>query len=439
MGSTLTASEAASILKERFPAGAKEFVQFNQGAAALDLVDNGGEVPKWGELDAEGTQLSIPVITKGNPNAAMPVRETRGYPTTGNQTRNKAYFNIKTFVSSFAITGLARKKAPGGAKSVLNLMESEMEHQKIDAQQRINRALHSDGSGLLATCASSASGATVTLAAVSAGSDENNVPVGREVQILNLTTGEVCGNHPSLNSCLVIGSVNFATPSAPTITLTLEDGTPANLSGITSSFGVYIREGQGGDMAGFGIMCSDANPSNWGPGTPLYGGINRTTYPFWGGYRLSAGSKVVSIQAHIQPILSRIDKRSGAKFGGKLFAFCAFDNFNAVCNSLARNQRTNYNRKLRGGYEGAQYNNCIFVQDFMAPVDKIRFIAPKSVYRYIMDPWYFEDDCGSMLERVSTSTGRPTNTFRINMLSRQETCTVQNMTMAELYSTAGSQ
>jgi hypothetical protein len=291
----------------------------------------------------------------------------------------------------------------------------------------MNRYVHGNGSGKLAD-AVSASGNVITLAAVSAGSDEAAVPVGREIMVANKTTGAFPGGHPAVGVALVISAVDFSVAAAPTITVLNEDGTIPTLTGVTSSFGVYIRDAQGHSLFGLGVMCVPGNPSDYGTAA-FFGGIDRTTFPFWNPAEVDAAvggvNQVVSIQKHVQPLLSRIDKACGAKFGGKLLGFCGYDVWYGLANSMGRNQRTDYVMKLKGGYDAIQYNQLYVAIDFMAPVNTLRAVSPRTTYRYIMDEWFWEDETGSIMERVYGATGRPTNVFRLNMLSRQQFVSVQ--------------
>lgn len=438
MGSTLSASAIDKLLRDRYPEDDEVWPQFNTGAAALDLLTSGRGLPKYGRADAEGRRLRIPVRTGGNPNAAVPVREGRGYPTTGNQSYDEAIYNIIEFFQSFQISGLARAKSPGGAKSVRNAFELEMTSQMENAKQRLNKAIHSDGSGLLAVCAS-VSGNVITLAAVSAGTDFTNLPIGREVMVANLTTGAFPTGHPAVGVALVISARNTATPS---ITVLNEDGTVPTLTGITSSFGVYLLDAQGNDLPGLGVMCSASDPSNYG-GTVYYGSISRASNDFWKAVEVDAAiatvKQVISVQRHVQPLLAAIDKACGQKFGGRLFGFCGYDVWYGLANSMARNQRTNYNVSLKGGYEGIQYNNLVAVIDFMAAINELRAVSPRTTYRYIMDEWFWEDETGSIMSRVSTSTGRPTNVFRLDMCSRQTMASVQCITNGRIKNLAATQ
>lgn len=430
---TLNATAIDKLLRDRYPEGSEVWPQFNTGSPGLDLLTSGRGLPKYGNLDAEGRRLRIPIRTAGQPNAAVPVPEEGGYPAPGNQTYDEAIYNINTFLSSFQVTGLARRKAPGSAKSVRNAFELEMTSQMENARVRMNRYLHSDGSGEMAVCAS----ASVNVITLASGTDMAAVPVGMELQVRGQTTGTLATGSPGENQAMVITARNTATPS---ITVKNEDGTIPTLTGIGATDSVYLFNAQGASLHGLGIMCSAANPTNWGSGTPLYGAINRSTAgnEYWQAHVLAAAGAVLSIQTHIQPILAKIDERIGAKFGGFLYGFTRYDNWYAMANSMARNQRTNYTVRLKGGYEAIQYNQLLMVIDYQAPAADVRFLSPRTTYRYIMDDWFWEDETGSIMSRVDTTTGRPTNTFRLNMLSRQQIVSVQCITNAALTGTAGT-
>lgn len=442
---TMDRSAILVLLKDRYPFGSKIWDTFNTGAPLLDAIESGTGFPKLGEMTAEGQRLRIPLWLTGNPNAAVPISERGGYPRPGSQSYDEAIYNIGTFVQSFTLTGLARAVSRGGASSIVRTFDNEMAKQPINARQRLNRALHSDGSGLQATITTSGSASTGVLN-VPTTTDMRRFAVGMELQIRELLDAStVYTGQSSLDVALVISAIDNA---AFEITLQTEGGLAINFTLGASvpqdnTAGLYLFNTCGGangtafDMFGLEVMCGNANPVTWGQAqaTAQYGEVDRTgtAGEFWRATHIDANGVGLSLVRHIQKISRLIDQKSGNDFGGRLLCPLQDVHYYSLANEMERDRRTGPEVVLkRGNWPMMRYNDIMFLKDYTAPATKARFISPRSTYRYLMTPWFWEDDTGSTLERETTSTGRPTNVFRMNMLSRQQLISTQCHTNGEI-------
>lgn len=449
MATTADLTTLDALAKDVYPFGSKYWDQFNEGTPTLDLIDSGGQVPFLAKH--EGRRILVPLRTAGNPNAASPVAVAAGFPVPGVQTWNKAIYNIATLVSSFRIEGIVFDTMTGGDQSVTDGFAAEMDSQAMNANRRVNNAMHQDGSGIIGVLAgTSGTGAsrTYTLASMS---NMAMAEIGTEIEILDLNSGAVATGltGPGATDPFIITGVSNSTPTAPTITFATTAGNAITGDATTpADNGAYRLGAQGNDIAGFGIMVSTTDPANWGSTSSTYGGISRGANEFWRGHQLNAtttATTTFSIEDHINPLVDKIDERAGPTLQGDLLGFVRYDNWRALGTQLSRGIRVSVapgqlTRKLAGGYDALQVQNVNFVLDRDAPAKKVRIISPKSMYRYIMRPWFWDDRTGSIWSREThgTATQRPMDRFRANFLSRQQLLTVQNTTAAEVYNLAAT-
>lgn len=427
-------SNLSALSKEWFPEGDQYFVQIDRKAPALDLVESTNKIPFDGSVSSDGRYWRIPVATSGHANPAVASSgETSGLPEAGRMELDYLTFNKASHWQAMQITGEAIDTMIGGQASIQDGLQMQMREQMPEARKELNAVLHGDGSGAIAV-PSSISGSTVTCDSTS------RLKVGTHIAILGDTTGTAYTGSPS-NLAIEVATI----PSSTTFTVTDENGTAISLTaGAIANHTIYRYSSQGRSINGFGIMVSDANPTNWGSSTSYYGGVNRSSNSWWNGYRLNANSGTISIHNHIQPMIDQLRRNAGDYLragpdGVLWYCFTGYQNVRTLGNALKADQRTAPNYlTLKGGWKGIEYEGAVFVIDDDAPPSKIRFVHPGSVRRYVVRPWFWDDREGSIWSRVSATDGRDSDVFKAYMYTRQQLITVRCKTMGEIYGTSAT-
>lgn len=442
MADTATTSTFDKWAKEVFPFGDDYWKQFNQATPALDLINSTNKVPFFGKH--EGKYIVVPAMTAAGANDAVPFGEESGLSRASKETVDRLKYNVAMHNSSIKITGLAMDTMIGGDQSVQNELDFLMMQRPKSFNKQMNYYLHGTGSGLLANVVS-VSGNTITV------DDATQLPVDRDIIIRNKTTGGLSGSGQTANYALTVTVQNTSTN---VITVAREDGTAVTLTGQTSVDAIYPYDSQGKAMNGFGIMCSTANPTDYGSSTAYFGTVDRAANPWWQGNGFSALDSSGNTQAFdmfrdLQPAIDGIEKRAqefldaksvtdnnGNDFTVRWYAFTGRQNWRALGNQMKRDQRTdggsNSNVSLKGGWKGIDYEGCVFVVDNDAPPSKIRMMHFASIKRYDVRPVYWDDRTGAIWIRKTASDGRDADIFKAYMLYRGQMIAVQCLTHGEI-------
>lgn len=421
--------QLTAIAKEVFPAGSEIFSNVERSTPGFDLLTKANQIPFMGRWE-DGLYLKFPIETAGGQNPAVPVSETGGFPSAQNVTLDSLKCNIATMVQSFKHSGLAAETLTGANDSaVQNGVKYQMKQLLLDARKRGNVWLHGDGSGALAV-PSSASDATVTVDSTA------NLSVGTEFYIADdddsttLWTGQTSG------TALRVSSITSST----TFVCTDENGSSPTLTATQSGYSIYpYGSAQGKAAHGFGIICSDADPTNWGSSTAYYMGKTRTGNAWHQGYVVASNGTMVDIQTDIQPFMSNLKRRAGQWLGmNGWIAFCGYDVFWNLYNSMQTNRTTAVPMVKLTGMNGAEYDaldlyGAKLVIDNDAPPTKIRFVHRDSIRRYVLKEWgWLEQAGGSMWQQGQASDGRDNDTYVARMMTRWQLISIRSLPMGEI-------
>ena len=422
--------QLTAIAKEVFPAGSEIFSNVERSTPGFDLLTKTNSIPFMGRWE-DGLYLKFPVETLGGQNPNVPVSETGGFPSAQNVTLDSLKCNIATMVQSFKHSGLAAETLTGANdSSVQNGVKYQMQQLLLDARKRGNYFLHQDGSGAIAV-PSSATGATITV------DSTERLPVGAEFYIADdddstsLWTGQTSG------IALKVASVTNST----TIVVTDENGATPTLTATQSGFSIYpYGSAQGKAPHGFGIICSDSNPTNWGTNTSYYMGKTRTGNDWHKGYRRACAGTMVDIQADIQPFMSQLKRRAGQWLGTNGWvAFTGHDIFWSLYNSMQTDRRTATPMTKLMGMNGSEYDaldlyGAKLVIDNDAPYTKIRFVHRDSLRRYVLKEWGWLNQAGaSEWQQGQASDGRDNDTYVARMMTRWQLISIRSLPQGELY------
>jgi len=421
-----TTGSLNSLAKEVFPEKSEIWSQIDQKAPALDLVERTNKVPFLGKL-SDGRYLKIPVRTNSGANPAVGIAELGGLPTAQKQTTSHWQFNTASHWQALELSGMVFDTLDGGDASVQDVFTFEMKHQIMDARKELNRLLHSDGSGALAACVSN-SGATVTVDSTA------DMKVGTQCIIKGETTGTADSGQPS-NASAVVETI----PSATTVTFETEAGVQiTGWSSLGAADSVYRYDSQGLAINGFGIICSNANPTNWGGGSPKFGNVDRSTNTWAQAQNLSAASSIIDIQTHVQPFIDTIRRAAGQHLstdgeGATWICFTGYQNFRALMNAMRTDQRTAPQQTmLQSKYPSIDIEGAFFVVDDDAPPASIRFVHGPDLRRYVRVPWRWDDKTGSIWHRRTATDGRDADVYKAYLKTRQQMAVVRCSTMGQI-------
>jgi len=350
----------------------------------------------------------------------------------GGQKWGSAIHNITTQNQSLSMLGIVFDVAGGGEQSVGSQLALEMDGQKENMRRRQNWLLHQDGSGEFSQCGTTTATNVVQLAT---GADMTQYEVDQEIGIHNRSTGALATGSTA-GQPLKITEVDLVNEQ---LTVKKHDNTTASMT-TSASHGVYGFGEQGLQCNGFGVFVSETNPDNWGgSGNDQYGGIDKSLTPnaFWKGKQIDGGNSIFNIQEHIQPAHREVRLRAGQAGGNhrRMICFLREGNWHALYNQLQKDVRFsgNITKMVRGGWEAMTYDRTFFVLDDDAPVTKARWVDPDNTYRYVMRMPWFDDKTGSIWTQLTDAiNGRPVESYRANILTRQQMFTTTNLTAIEV-------
>ncbi|MFH0908912.1 MAG: hypothetical protein V1929_09125 [bacterium] len=407
----------------------------------LDMIEATKQIPFDGRT--EGKHFVFGLRTAGSANPMVGVgssQRTTGLPIAGKPTYDRLIYNTAKHVQAFELEGDVFDALRGGDESMLDSYMDIMRDQATDWRAEENKIVLGDGSGRIATLTARDNGAhTITV------SDNSRLDVGRQIVIRYGTTGALLGGQAA-GTALVITSKSS---DGVTCGVTDEDGSTVTLSDPSAGgYYAFPYDAQGKVMNGLQIICSDSDPTTWGnSGTDALGGLLRSAQPLWAGYRLSAASAMLDVQAHLQPFLDHIRKR-GAKWakpdgrGVQWYAITGYQNFRVLEHALTVGERVPPRLKLAKDnrmYDAIDYEGAAFMIDADANPANVLTFAPATIRRWERKAPHWDDRTGSIWHRTLANDGRDADIFKAYMQNMSQLIAVCALPNGELYSTAATE
>jgi len=449
-GSAQTLSNVVPILKE-VTTKLGLLKQFDEGHFLLDIIEHGDQgSPKVFDMMAEfdGKYIRLDAHTAGNPNVAVGVPETSGYPKEGSQDYDNLKYRGKRMVSSLGMTIETMSRAPGDPQSSFRIASKEMIAIMENTRKRMNYYCHQDGSGLLSTLPAASGWNTSTKKfTIPSTAELARLPVGTEFIVRSLTgssgptgvdTFDTGTAWSATSGVKIPAKVTAVDVTNKTITATYYDDTaiPQTTVGDMSAYGIYSWDQQGEVCWGLAIACSDANPSRhgWLPtGTPptdstglskAFGAIDRNAAgnEWWKAVAAKdLGGAAINIQNDIQPLQNTLIGRDSTLRGQDAIMCVLADNaLWALINELEAGKRTAVRTTIVDGkYEVVRYGIFTFGWDPDSTSNTALFFAPKNFYRMVISTWDWED-LDSRWTQMLNSFSRPTSKHRMELCSEQQ-------------------
>ena len=367
MGATLTT--LADIIKTQYAPVVGEMI--NHSTPILDRIGKDYD-------SVQGKDFTIPLHYGRN--EGIGARAEGGtLPTAGNQSYKASVLPMRYQYGRFQITGQTIKATRNNEGAYRKAVRSEMEGLANDMCDSISRQLFGDGSGLLATLASSGSGTSTVVVDSTA-----KLRVGMPIDIIVKTTGAA--------------TAGLAGTSVATIT----DGTTFTISGTlagspAATYGVYIAGSRDLEMMGLGGIVS---------ATTTVQGLDVSSYPWWvATVQGNSGTARAISDTILQKALDTLTQNSNGKASALYTTYGVRRAYQSI---LAAQKQFVNTMTLTGGFDTIAYNGLPIIPDKNAPSGKIFVVDESKLKFYRMSDnggednglFWLEED-GNMLKYVT--------------------------------------
>ena len=367
MGATL--STLADIIKTQYAPVVGEMI--NHSTPILDRIGKDYD-------SVQGKDFTIP-LHYGRNEGIGARGEGSALPTAGNQSYKASVLPMRYQYGRFQITGQTIKATRNNEGAYRKAVRSEMEGLANDMCDSLSRQLFGDGSGLLATLASSGSGTSTVVVDSTA-----KLRVGMPIDIIVKTTGAA--------------TAGLAGTSVATIT----DGTTFTISGTlagspAATYGVYIAGSRDLEMMGLGGIVS---------ATTTVQGLDVATYPWWvATVQGNSGTARAISDTILQKALDTLTQNSNGKPSAMYTTYGVRRAYQAI---LAAGKQFVNTMTLAGGFDTITYNGLPIIPDKNAPSGKIFVVDESKLKFYRMSDnggednglFWLEED-GNMLKYVT--------------------------------------
>ena len=367
MGATLTT--LADIIKTQYAPVVGEMI--NHSTPILDRIGKDYD-------SVQGKDFTIP-LHYGRNEGIGARGEGSALPTAGNQSYKASVLPMRYQYGRFQITGQTIKATRNNEGAYRKAVRSEMEGLANDMCDSLSRQLFGDGSGLLATLASSGSGTSTVVVDSTA-----KLRVGMPIDIIVMTTGAA--------------TAGLAGTSVATIT----DGTTFTISGTlagspAATYGVYIAGSRDLEMMGLGGIVS---------ATTTVQGLDVSSYPWWvATVQGNSGTARAISDTILQKALDTLTQNSNGKASALYTTYGVRRAYQAI---LAAQKQFVNTMTLTGGFDTIAYNGLPIIPDKNAPSGKIFVVDESKLKFYRMSDnggednglFWLEED-GNMLKYVT--------------------------------------
>ena len=367
MGATLTT--LADIIKTQYAPVVGEMI--NHSTPILDRIGKDYD-------SVQGKDFTIP-LHYGRNEGIGARGEGAQLPAAGNQSYKASVLPMRYQYGRFQITGQTIKATRNNEGAYRKAVRSEMEGLANDMCDSISRQLFGDGSGLLATLASSGSGTSTVVVDSTA-----KLRVGMPVDIIVKTTGAA--------------TAGLAGTSVATIT----DGTTFTISGTlagspAATYGVYIAGSRDLEMMGLGGIVS---------ATTTVQGLDVSSYPWWvATVQGNSGTARAISDTILQKALDTLTQNSNGKPSAMYTTYGVRRAYQSI---LAAQKQFVNTMTLTGGFDTIAYNGLPIIPDKNAPSGKIFVVDESKLKFYRMSDnggednglFWLEED-GNMLKYVT--------------------------------------
>jgi hypothetical protein len=334
-------------------------------------------------------------IGRNNGIGARGVREA--LPTAGAQKYKQAHLYLKNLYGSIEVDGQLFEQAADNYNAFINVVDNEIKGLKKDLARDLNRQIYSDGTGILGTVKTTATGTTIVFV------DAHWIEPDMTVDVL-LGTDLVDGTPTVKNAGITVTAVNEST------------GAVTFSASVTAVAGDVIVRGSNGannfnkELTGLGAIVAS--------GTSLHG-IDGATVPVWNSTVStlgSVGTPGTLTELNLINLVQKVDKQ-----GGDVDVFLASPGvYNAYWNLLQGMRQFTNGAGLTGGQRSFTFEALgkpiKFVSDYAAPVGTLYALSSSELVINRKRDWAWMDRDGSMWNRVADADAYKATIFQYSEL-----------------------
>lgn len=371
----LDLAAAAGVLKDYYLPAVRN--QINQKVMLLEQVERGSE-------HVEGEEWVLSLHVSRNPGVGARL-EGGTLPTAGRQGYKKARGDVKENTGRFEVTGKSIKAMASDKGSYIRSVDSQSKGLTNDVRRNVNRQLFGTSNGVIATCGTTTTSATVVL--------DSDTPRSalRQLEIDALVDIGTVANPVSIASARTITAVDF---DAKTVTIS-----GATVSTTSAAF-IFVA-GSGGDDAGLGQAEVTGLQSIVSDTGTLFD-VSPTTYPRWKATVLdNSGTPRAVTEELFEEALDEIEVASGEEADLIVSSYEVYREYGDSMKTLKRFPST---IDLKGGHKALDVSSggrsVGFTRDRDCPDDKAFVVNTDHLKSPEMSDWEWMDEDGAILSRV---------------------------------------
>lgn len=367
---------ANALLKNVYQNGTNE--QINNDTPALGEIKSSAD--NITTVGGAGVRFSVHFGRNHGIGARL---EGEKIPAAGQQTFAVANTGLKSLYGTIQVTGQLMNQAVKDYQSFVNAVDSEVTRIKTDLAKDQNRQVYGDGTGTLATVATSG-----TASATIVFNDTRYLSIGMRVDLLQGTTlsnPTPTVRNPTANTFLTITGINTTTGAV--------------------TFDQTVATFTSGDA----IVRSDGTINNWKrewtglsaivSNTGVLHGIDPATWPDWASTVTTGVGTLTELKmnAVVQAIRSK-----GSKPTRVLTTPGCYNAYWSALQAMRRyTNKTDLDGGLGGLTFGTPYGDVPLLTDFDCPAGTMWFVNEKEIHINTNVGWEWIDEQGGMWQKVA--------------------------------------
>lgn len=382
-----TSEQVDAILRDDY----KEYWdQLNNAAWLLAQIET--------KRDTVDGRLARHAIHTGRSGGIGARREGVALPDADQQRHSTVPIPVRWNTARIQLTVQLMKMATGNPGAFVNALENEMGGIKKDSMRDINRQLFGTSDGVMATCGTTTTSATITLASTTSESQMYHLYVGRVIDVGTVASPQTVASQRTITAV----DIDAKTITVSGATLSTTSGTHFifnyNSGGASDNSGTQ-DDGQS-ECTGLQTILSTS---------AVLHTLNPSTVPIWkANVFANSGTNRPISDTLIDSALLRITARSGETPDMMVSNIGAFVAGKGVLSAYQRNIDT---VEMKGGFTGIRWNtpgvsgsgakDITWSCDFDAPANRLELInSSKIVCHQIAEGWEWMDEDGAVLSRV---------------------------------------
>ena len=409
-GGTLATVE--NILKEYYLGPVQE--QLNNEVLLIQRLEARSE-------DLVGKVAIVPLHT-GRSGGIGAVSESATLPSAGNQSYEKAQYNLKYLYGRIQVTGPSMAKTKSDAGSFLQILKSELDGIRADLGKDLARQAYGTGDAIIAVGTATAltgSGTFVAPYVVELASWESlkkgQIYAGSILDGVTYSSGT-----PTIAATgWTVKSTTIAAAATSTISIYGGTGTPAisqswtRTGATTTGFNKNALAGRSNEVDGLQRIITTSAPSSSTVGNSGYqtlGEIDSYDKQFWDNQRTAVGG-ALTLQA-MQTMANTVRTKGGQtsmivttlgvmREFYRLLTFVTAGNTSTNPGTVPTFNVNEGTMDFKAGFNSVSYNGIPVVGDIDAPFGNMYFIDESTLKVFSDQDWHFLDADGQTLRQVS--------------------------------------